>query len=47
MNFTENRGIVKTWVNLVKGETYTHEQITNPLNHREVVTGILDATKTE
>ena len=37
MNFTENSGLVKTWVNLVKGGTYTREQIPNLFNLREVV----------
>ena len=46
MNFTENSGLVKTWVNLVKGRTYTREQIPNLFNLREVVTGILDAAET-
>ena len=46
MNFTENSGLVKTWVNLVKGGTYTREQIPNLFNLREVVTGVLDAAET-
>ena len=47
MNFTENSGLVKTWVNLVKGGTYTREQIPNLFNLREVVAGVLDAAETE
>ena len=46
MNFTENSGLVKTWVNLVKGGAYTREQIPNLFNLREVVTGVLDAAET-
>jgi hypothetical protein len=46
MNFTENSGLVKTWVNLVKGGTYTREQIPNLFNLREVVAGVLDAAET-
>lgn len=46
MNFTENSGLVKTWVNLVKAGTYTREQIPNLFNLREVVGGILDAEET-
>lgn len=40
--FTENSGLVKTWVSLVKQGVYTREQIPNLSNLREVVISVLD-----
>lgn len=40
--FNEGSGLVQTWVRLIKGGTYTKEQVPNIGNLREVVYAILD-----
>lgn len=45
--FNENSIIVKTWVKLVKNETYSREAIPKLSNLQTVVYSILDAEKGE
>lgn len=40
--FNENSVLVRTWVNLVRGGTYTRQQVPNLSNLREVVFTILN-----
>lgn len=42
MEFTENSGLVKTWVHLVESGRYSREDIPNLFNLREVVLLMLD-----
>lgn len=42
MNFTENSGLVKVWVNLVNAGTYKREDVPKLGNLQDVVYKILD-----
>lgn len=42
MKFTRESGLVKTWVSLVQGGTYTREQVPELFNLREAVYEVLD-----
>ncbi|WP_189911059.1 hypothetical protein [Clostridium cochlearium] len=41
MIFTKNSGLVKVWVSLILGGTYTYEQVPNLFNLRESVGEVL------
>ncbi len=42
MTFTKDSGLVKVWVSLVLGRTYTLEQVPALFNLKEVVTQIIN-----
>lgn len=44
MIFTKDSGLVKVWVSLVIGGTYTLEQVPTLYNLKEVVSGVLNGT---
>lgn len=42
MTFTKDSGLVKVWVSLVLGGTYTLEQVPALFNLKEVVTQVIN-----
>jgi hypothetical protein len=47
MTFTENSGLVKTWVKYIRLGEKTVDNVPNIYNLREVVASIIEADKTK
>ena len=45
--FNENRGLAKTWANLVKQGLYTLDQVPNLSNLREIVQKMVEGGESE